>query len=263
MYHSEIIYAHLDNEAGEDDSWWRYFEVVSYYQEHVSWARVRKHRCSLGFITVLSFWPCFHCCSLFSRLFHTLVASQTAKADSGRREISGHLSYRLHDSDHAYLSLGSSSSRLRICSKLVRLCAGSNIMAQVSAAPHWDLWDFSVGEPVPPENLPYIKESKVKRYLSRKEKHEDFMNKDAEEMLAYMEENQKLNDQKKTDAQQRKWHKTEGGRWEKWSGKWYWMEWYYKQRWSGPYQWGHLAVLVRARLSENNKQHAIVSTWWF
>ena len=61
---------------------------------------------------------------------------------------------------------------------------GSNIMAQVSAAPHWDLWDFSVGEPVPPENLLYIKESNVKFYLSRKEKHDDLMNKDAKEILA-------------------------------------------------------------------------------
>ena len=129
----------------------------------------------------------------------------------------------------------------------------SSIMSKDSEVLHWDSWDFSVKEhdssesgdqdsntgSAPhedrPKQFPRIKQAKVKRFLSRQPVQEAFMSMDSEEQLKYVQERQKVNDEKNEKAREQKWYKGEGGRWEKWSSKWYWMEWKYQQRWLGPY----------------------------
>ena len=86
-----------------------------------------------------------------------------------------------------------------------------------------------------PTTLPHIKPSKVKRYLSRSDKHEAFSNMDPDKMLEYIEQNQKINDEKKKAAQAQKWYEKEGGEWQKWGERWYWCDWRLRERWSGPY----------------------------
>ena len=86
-----------------------------------------------------------------------------------------------------------------------------------------------------PDKLPHIKPSRVTRFLKREGKQNAFLDLDPEDRLAYMEKNQRINDEKKKIAEQQKWNRKEGGNWEEWNHKWYWREWKFHERWLGPY----------------------------
>ena len=118
-------------------------------------------------------------------------------------------------------------------------------MSQYPHVPACDSWEEDVQ---PPEAVPttpstqsqtstdpQVKPSKMKRYLSRTDKHVEFCSLSPEEALARVEANENCNQEKKAQAQREKWHRQQGGEWQRWRGEWFWHEWQYKERWSKPY----------------------------
>ena len=105
----------------------------------------------------------------------------------------------------------------------------------MSATPpilHWDAWEPPVEHP---DQERHSKPSKVRRFLARKHKQDAFMALPTDDALAYLEQNEKANQDKNSEARAEKWWRSGGGRWVTWHGEWYWRQWQVKERWNGPY----------------------------
>jgi len=110
----------------------------------------------------------------------------------------------------------------------------------MSATPpilHWDAWEPPVEHPDQESTdvQRHSKPSKVRRFLVRKHKQDAFMALPTDDALAYLEQNEKANQDKNSEARAEKWWRSGGGRWVTWHGEWYWRQWQVKERWNGPY----------------------------